>query len=248
MRVLIAGSGEREAWLSRLCREKGHALPKQGPWDQVVLSVPQSNIPKSLLPMLPDGQKIVCGRTDEVFDQLAKERGWRLLRVLEDEEYMRKNAWLSAEGAVFAAMSQAPFALGSAHSLVIGYGRIGKALTGMLRGLGGQVTVAARRKESRKAAGQGSVSMEELPEALPGARLVFNTVPSPILREEQLSLLPRDALLFELASAPYGIDLDAAGRLGLTASLESGIPGRYCPQSAAEIFLEYMEREDDQHE
>ena len=118
----------------------------------------------------------------------------------------------------------------------------------MLRGLGVRVTVAARRKESRDAAGPDSVSLDQLPDLLPQVTLVFNTVPSPLLTEPELRLLPRTACLFELASAPYGIDRSAAHRLGLSAYLESGLPGRYCPQSAAETLLDYLEREDEKNE
>ena len=60
---------------------------------------------------------------------------------------------------------------------------------------------------------------------------------------ERLALARPDALLLELASAPYGFDLLLARKLGLRAELESGIPGRYCPRTAAKILWRYIERE-----
>ena len=52
----------------------------------------------------------------------------------------------------------------------------------------------------------------------------------------------------ELSSAPYGIDRQAAERLGLLYRLESGIPGRYCPESAAQTLFRFLKREGLIHE
>ena len=248
MKILILGKSPRDRCLAFLCQERGHTLPEQGPWDVAVLPLPKSAITDEISDKLPDGQRIVCGLTDPAFDALAEKRRWKLLRVLQDERYTQENAVLTAEGAVHAAMSQSDRALAGQQALVLGYGRIGIALTKMLRGLGVQVTVAARRSESRREAGPNSIPMEAIPSILPQTTLVFSSVPSPLLTEKELQLLPPAARLLELASPPYGIDLDAAKRLHLNCSLESGLPGRYCPRSAAETLLRYIEREDEHHE
>ena len=248
MRILIIGKEPRDVYLSALCREKGHALPTRGPWDLAVLPLPRSEMPEELADALPAGQKIVCGLTSPELEALAEQHRWKLLRVLQDEQYTQENAVLTAEGAVHAAMSKTDRALAGQQCLVLGYGRIGQALTRMLRGLGVRVTVAARRPESRVAAGPDSIPLESVPDWLPRISLLFNTVPAPLLTEKELSLLPPAAQLFELASPPYGIDLAAAKRLCLAAYLESGLPGRYCPQSAAKTLLNYLEREVEHHE
>ena len=62
------------------------------------------------------------------------------------------NAVLTAEGALFAAMRAQERALGDCECLVIGWGRIGRALTEMLVALGARVTVASRAERSRRQA------------------------------------------------------------------------------------------------
>ena len=243
MRFWVTGQGEREKQLKMLCQARGHELGGEGPWDLVVLPLPKSELTKEEAARLGPGQKIVCGMISGALERQASEKKWRLLRVLQDARYTRDNAVLSAEGAVYAAMKNADFALSGAACAVLGYGRIGKALTKLLRGLGAQVTVAARREESRREAGHGSIPLAALPDVLPGIQVLFNTVPAPILGREWLKRVSPAALLLELASAPYGIDLAAARELGLHAWLESGIPGRYCPKTAARVLLDYMERE-----
>ena len=243
MRILICGNGAREKYLAALCPGRGHATPEHGPWDMAVLPLPKSCLSEDVADQLPRGQKIVCGMTDAAFDKLAEKRGWKLLRVLSDETYTQENGLLTAEGALFTAVARLNRALRGSRCLVIGYGRIGKALTGLLRGLGAAVTVAARREESRREAGKNSVSIQEMPTVLPRMDVIFNTVPAPVLGEEELRHVKPQCVLIDLASAPYGIDRDAAEALGLRAFLESGLPGRYCPLSAAETLLNYIERE-----
>ena len=63
-----------------------------------------------------------------------------------------------------------------------------------------------------------------------------------VLDERRLRALDEDAMVIDLSSAPYGVDLDAARRMGVRAWREPGLPGRYCPQSAAEAILRAIER------
>ena len=242
MRLLIVGDTPRDRCLKDLALEKGHSLPTQGPWNFVICSLPRSTVPEEFADLLPENQKVVCGLTEPGFDSLAKSRNWQLYRILEDTQFTQINAELTAEGAVFKAMENLDKALRDTACLVIGYGRIGKALTQKLRALGAQVTVAARRLESRVEAGESSIPIEEIQSVLPKTDLILNTVPSQLLLENGLLLCKHTAFLLELASKPYGIDMEAAKRLGLRCSLESGLPGRYCPQSAASATLDYVER------
>ncbi len=242
MRMYIVGADERSCFLAELAREKGHLVVDEPPFDVVILPLPRWTAEEEVLAMLPPGQRVVVGQTDGSFEALAQEKGWQLLRVLQDEEFTLLNAIPSAEGAVYAAMRHAPYTLHGANCVVIGYGRIGQVLTRMLRGLGAHVTVVARRQESRDAAGPGSLAIDQIKDALPDVQVLFNTVPSPLIGKEELDLMQESALLIELASAPYGIDLPLAQSMGLRAWLEAGIPARYSPKTAAEIWLSYIER------
>lgn len=243
MRFSVTGTGRREEILRCILREKGHQVDQAPPWDMVILSLPFSAPPENIVPGFADGQNVICGMTASSFDALAQDQGWHLRRILKDKAYQEENACLSAEGAAFYAMSRLDSALRGARCLVVGYGRIGKALTGILRGLGAHVAVAARRAESRAEAGDGSVSIQEMHEILPFQDVIFNTVPSRIMGEKELKNVQKSALLMELASAPYGVDAVCAREMGLNYCLESGIPGRYCPRSAAHLIMDYMERE-----
>lgn len=72
-----------------------------------------------------------------------------------------------------------------------------------------------------------------LADAIPGNRIVFSTPPAHVIGETELRRLDADAIVIDVASAPYGVDFEAAKRIGRRAWLEPKLPGRYCPYSAA---------------
>ena len=163
------------------------------------------------------------------------------LCLFDDEDYVMKNACLTAEGAIHAAMSAVPFAVEKAQALVIGYGRIGRHLARLLISLGSAVTAAARRETSLEQArrdGATPCPMAALAEKLPSCQLIFNTAPAEVLPPPLLKQISPTALLMDVASPPFGFSLEAARGMGLHAVRENNLPGRYCPESAGEIVLD----------
>ena len=169
----------------------------------------------------------------------------RLVDLWRDEALILENARLTAEGAAASAMRASTGALRGARCMVIGYGRIGRALTEILVALGARVTVASRGTAGRNRAverGAEVIPTACVTQVLPGQEIVFNTAPAKVLDEAALRRADGGAMLIDLASLPYGIDLPAAWSLGLRAWREPGLPGRYCPRSAARALLDAIER------
>ena len=162
-----------------------------------------------------------------------------------DEAFLRKNARLTAEGALAAAMRGAGRALLGSTCLVTGYGRIGQELAMRLCAMGAFVIVCARNETQMRAAhamGAHPVPLTQLPKAAAQADVLFNTVPARVLGSDALGSIRKDALLLELASAPYGEDVEEAVRLGVNLRIESGVPGRYAPNEAGEALFESAQR------
>ena len=155
------------------------------------------------------------------------------------EELVMGNAYLTAEGAIGLAVAEYPGAIGGANCLVTGFGRIGKALCGMLRGMGGRVFCAARKAQDLtaiRAMGCVPVTYAELGGDY---ELVFNTVPAQVLTQAALEKIAGEspgALLIELASQPGGIDLEAAGSLGLRVLAAGSLPGKMSPKASGELI------------
>ena len=163
------------------------------------------------------------------------------LCLSDSEDYLRKNAALTAEGTLHALMNRAAFSLQNARALVIGYGRIGRDTALKMRDLGCKVCACARREESRalaRADGLFACGFGALGGRLGWADLIVTTVPGRILERSELALIKKSAVLIDVASAPYGFSPEDAQALGLNAARENNLPGRYCPQSAGIVQLD----------
>lgn len=174
--------------------------------------------------------------------KLPRSAPLRAIDYYRAEEITVANAALTVEGALALAISNTPFALLNQPVLVLGAGRIGQLLALRLTAMGARVTVAARRAESLalcRALGAEARFYEDVP--YQRFRLVFNTVPARVL--QQLERLPEGALLIELASAPGGFDAEAAEKLGLQVLHAPGLPGKFAPESAAEVIGEFILKE-----
>lgn len=169
------------------------------------------------------------------------EAAGRVVDYYEDETLCRRNAYLTAEAALMTAMSLSEGALGGTAAAVVGYGRIGQALARLLRGIGMEVTVCARRPEALAAAAAAGC----IPRRLEGAEvplfsrgeappLLFNTVPAPVLGPSTLWALERGTRILDLASAPFGVETEAlreATEAGQIAYLRApSLPGSYAPR------------------
>lgn len=151
-----------------------------------------------------------------------------------DEMFLRANAKLTAEGAIARTMQRGSALLG-ATVLITGFGRIAQELALRLIAMEAFVIVCARNEMQMRRAheiGAHPVPLEEICAACAQADVVLNTVPARILQEQALAAMKQDALLMELASAPYGFDRELAERLGVEVLVEAGLPGRYAPMDA----------------
>ena len=158
-------------------------------------------------------------------------------RYARSETYLIANAALTAEGAAELLARERP--LPGAEFLVLGYGRVGRLTAKELARRGAAVTVCARSAESRawaQAEGLAAADTEHLSALLPGAEIIVNTVPAPLVTEDLAALCREDAVLLELASAPGGIDAAAVRESGRRYVRAAGLPGKYAPERAAAIL------------
>ncbi len=193
---------------------------------------------------------LLGGRFTDAMRGVAEQKGGRWIDYFESEVLQLKNALPTAEAAISIAMHELPVTLDGSAVAVLGFGRIGSLLAEKLHGLGARVTVFARRSEqlalaalhhhaaARLGCKEGSTVAESLPAR---CRVIFNTVPQRILGVDQLKRLPKNCLLIDLASAPGGVDHNAAAKLGLKSIWATALPGRCTPESAGLILADVIE-------
>lgn len=191
---------------------------------------------------LPVGAAVFGGGLRAVRAQLEA-RGLRIYDYLEDEALAVANAVPSAEGAILEALRALPITLHGSRCLVIGYGRIGKALSARLHALHAHVTVSARKNADRAAIESAGLRADRTGSYLRGLAqydCIFNTVPAPVLRAEHLAALRPDCLIVDLASASGGLDADIPPQLHYIHAL--GLPGKTAPKTAAELLKSMIVR------
>ena len=231
LKIAVEGTDGRFEYLRRILKAQGHELVNELERAELVVTnyPPNSDIPEKCNVAWCGPKKSDDGRLD----------------IMKDETYMEDVAYLTAEGALAAAMMETPHTIRGASCMVIGWGRIGRALTRLLAGMGARVTVLSRRSAASDEiinAGARPEPTEMAAETLPGHSVVFSTPPAMVLDAHALKYADKNAALIDLASPPYGIDLEFARQLGLHAWREPALPGRYCPQSAAKAIYDALIR------
>lgn len=184
-----------------------------------------------ILPMLPPNITIIGGNLDDpILDTYSK------LDVLQDPLYLAKNALITAECALKVAFSHMDFTFTDSSALILGWGRIGKCLAKLLRGLGCDVVVAARKDTDRamlQALGYKAVNYPEIKAFLPKIRLLFNTVPEALLSFDDAHSY-RQCVKIDLASKP--------GIAGDDVIIARGLPGIYAPESSGKLLAQTIIR------
>lgn len=181
------------------------------------------------------GCKVLGGMTQRLPRLIA----WETLAPIDyytRDELVAGNAVLTAEAALGLAIQEFPGALNGARCLVTGFGRIGKSLCGMLRALAAEVDCAARKKLDFMMIQNMGCQPVVYPEIRERYDIIFNTVPATVLSEQQLAFQDQDTILIELASAPGGIDLQAAAKYGVRVVDGQSLPGRVSPKTAGEYI------------
>ncbi len=182
---------------------------------------------RALPPELPEGCTVIGGNLP-----------CPGIDLLQDPIYLWKNAAITAHGAIKTAMNALPLCLWDCKCLILGWGRIAQCLAPLLKALGVNVSVAARRKEARAGIyglGFCPLSLKKLD--CQSYRLVFNTVPA------DLGLAASDF-------TPGCVKIDLASQKALPGTdviWARGLPGKETPESSGALIsqrvFEYLNKE-----
>ena len=187
-------------------------------------------VPTKEVPQLPDSVTVFGGNLPPLPQEAVD--------LLQDPYYLAENAAITAYCALGILLGALKRSLQGQPVLLLGWGRISKCLAPLLKALGAQVTVAARKTGDRAMVTALGFSAAAFPlEDAKSFSCVINTVPAPVLEAKDCR---QDALLLDLASKP--------GILGASVLWERGLPGRRMPESAgaliARTVLRYLNKEE----
>src|SRR5699024_362556 len=149
----------------------------------------------------------------------------------------------TAEGALQLALEEMKTTIHGSESLVLGFGRIGKVMANLLKAVGSEVSVLARKHSDIswiKVYGYTPVYIYDLKKALANTDLIINTIPKVILNEGLLKEIEEDTLIIDLASMPGGIEYGEVQRRDLKVIHALGLPGKVAPVSSARYMVDVI--------
>ncbi len=184
------------------------------------------------------GKKLIAGSIQKEFFELLQE-GTEAIDLLKREELVVLNTIATAEGAIQIAMEETPRTLHGSKVLVLGFGRVGKILANMLKGIGVNVYCEARKDADLawiKAYGYEPVRLKKMKEQLNQFDIIMNTIPALVLGKEELTKMKQDSVIIDLASNPGGVDKLEAKKQGIKMIWALSLPGKVAPITSAEFI------------
>lgn len=207
------------------------------------MNCPYSYHCKEVLGFLRKGQYLFAGCIPREYREFMEHLGVVYYDYMDQTSITIYNSIATAEGLISETLSCFPRNLHNCPVLVLGYGRCGKTLSCKLKALSARVCVCARGKDARMEAyslGMCTCDFSQLPDIIRNYPLIFNTVPAKILDKTLLTKVEPSAMLFDIASFPYGIDTETAKKLSLDTHICMSLPAKYSPISSAEILTDFI--------
>jgi len=168
------------------------------------------------IPLKNKGEHIPAGKMVFGGGEI-KDPPFKYHNLLADEDFLLKNAKISAEGALFDIAHLIDYSYRDANVMVFGDGRVGGYLRKFLDVYGAKVRFWSKEKD------------------LSPYNIIINTIPAQIIDKKMLGTISKKAIVYDLATIP-GLDFNAAEELELSPVRALGIPGKYAPRSAAKLI------------
>lgn len=262
---LFVGGDERQAFAAGYIKNIGNAVSfahtytelknQISPADIIVLPLPLTRDGKhinsapenglitleELIFLLREGMTVTGGMIDKDITQAIERKGVTLYDYYQSEALAIYNSVSTAEGVIYELIGNSNINLKGSKALVTGYGKAASAICNLLYSFGSEVVVTARSDRdlaTAKIHNCKAVQLYDIHNLKCDFDFVVNTVPALVIDEKLISKLKKDCLMIEIASAPYGIDFDAAEKHGIRVIKAPSLPGRISPKSAGEVLAQ----------
>lgn len=198
---------------------------------------------KELIGYMKKGQTVYAGCINKELRELLEHKGVKYFDFMEQKEISIYNSIATAEGLISEMILASPENLHGNKALILGYGTCAKTLAAKLKGLHVSTCICARSESALMEAhtfGHHTEKLSHLASIIKHYPIIINTIPSKILKKDILEQTDSKSILFEIASYPYGIDMEAAQKLNLNVHLCMSLPAKYAPVSSADILTRFI--------
>jgi len=266
--ILIIGGDSRQLYMSDFFEENGfrtsiYGLPEKKKKcsenlkhsiksaDIIVLPLPVTKDNKylySLIPMKETLDDIAAATSDKIIfggminrgtESKLKKNNNRVFDFFKREDITMLNAIPTAQGILKTMIDNIEYTIHSSKCAIFGFGRIARITAQVLKAIGADITICARKSgdiAAAKAYGYSGRYINGFEKEAHKFDILINTVPALIIKREILAKVKPDCLVIDVASAPFGTDFACAYELGVNVIQSSSLPGKVAPKTAGEII------------
>ncbi len=169
----------------------------------------------------------------------------RIIDILKEEEYLSLNSIATVEGTISLIIENTEINLQSQKVLVLGCGRIGKMLLFKIKQLAKDIMCISRNLEELnwcKLYGYKYKKLENIERIINEYDIIINTIPSNIIKEEDIEQMKKRTLFIELASLPGGVEQKKLEEKNIKYLRAMGLPGKYSPKETANIIKDILDK------
>lgn len=240
MEIRTFGVGLRMEECRRLIAEREESFPFR---HLFILPIPSTRDKKTItgtdvdleeLCSLVGGEDAVAGYgiPENIKEELAM-KGALIYDGAEDEELLRRNAEVTARGALGYILTNTNRDVSDMRIGIVGYGRIGSCLLRYLLFLGAEVSVYTTRESVAKELCESGVDATSASFDLERLDVLVNTAPARLFSDKHARSFMEGGRIIDLASGK--IFPDAEGLVKL-----SSVPEKAYPITAGKIYAEHI--------
>ncbi len=261
MKLLIIQADNRQIYMKEYLEKQGFECTffnvnllsgdNERQFDAVIFALPtiknsrinceyEINI-NNVLPLIKKGGCVFYAMADENFKSAVREAELELYDFYKREELIILNAYATAQAVLELVLINSNVMIDDINFLITGYGKTGEAIADFLFRNHGNVTVAARKIRDRAkitSRGMKAVDFDEIRNCAPNFDIVINTVPENVIGRNLLEAFSQNCLFLEIASKPYGIDIQSAQKQNKQVIIASSLPGKYVARSAGKFIAQ----------
>lgn len=252
MKFLIEHSDKRNEYLHDLLNRQDYPAGKFSfedaagvSEDDILIFSPARRFTSFEVENIPKCRRIYLGNLSDENKQILKNKGIDFVSFLSDEEFVYLNAVLTAEGVLAEIIKQTDFSIYEQKILLIGAGKVGKAIAALFGKLGLDFCMATRNIEIYNSSCLFTKKCylgDDYKNDLGEFDIIINSVPAKIIEDELLGKIKKDAVVLETASVDC---LDKTKVSGFKYIVLPGLPMVYSYKSAAGLMKKSILKEKD---
>lgn len=249
MNFFIDLSDKRNNYVANSLSNMGHIVEKfefnNGRQGDIFIFSPAKKFNENEIKKFSSGIIIFGGNINDETLQNFKNKNIKYINLLKDENFVVKNAKLTAEGVLALTISCNEKSIFENKVLILGSGRVGLAIASLFNKLNIDADFAIFHKDKFAIASfycKNVIFKDDFPKMIGEYDIIINTVPAKILNDDMLNKINKKAIILEIASINC-LNSDLLKFYTFKYVPAPALPMVYCAETAGKFMLDSILKE-----